>query len=868
MYAQSGDGSAQSGDGSVIALFRTNCKGILIKTVDSKTNETVTNTYDMYGNSIKITTVTEKNGSSTIGVTDNTYDVMGNLLTIVSGENISSYIYDKAGRTLLANEKGDCTRTIYDSFGRTVQEIGPEDYDSTKDGLPESNTYADANAGQTYVYAANGTLTKETNRLGKTTKYFYNDIGCKVREEFDIYKFYYLNHGELYQVKVANTTTVSYSYSTDGKHLLLSESYANDDMIRYTYNDNGNMIAQYHNSNARPYVTYTYNADNELTEKVNTDTGLKYVYGENNSVSVYKTSDNTLVQSYTKTETEADEENNIAAKTDITENHFGINYSSLVKDKFVSYTAGNNTVEYSYLTSGANENERISSDTVKFNNTAVLSSSYIYDDKGNVLTKSYGENNSIVNTYDDKDRITSSSYAGKTYNYTYDADSQLIGVNGDNYTASYVYDSRGNIASETVNDEITSFTYANFGWKDLLIAVNGVELTYDEIGNVLTYGDKEFTWNTGRNLECIADASSEYSYTYDENGIRISKNVNGVTTYYNTKDGVILSQTDGTNTMYFQYDTNGIPLGFVLNGAQYFYLTNQMGDVVAITDTVGTIVGNYEYDAWGKVLTADTSIAQQNPIRYRGYYYDNETGYYYLQSRYYDPSICRFINADIPEIAEITKDIPDGLNLFAYCNNDAVNYSDAFGNRRYSIRSYSRSWVTMFLLKNTSYVYDYESTVWSFTKIRGVVITMKTFAKYSVGRGSLFSISKRGELSSSFGGLSVSVMRGSTTFSSTFTYRGSSIGAFIGLSSRYVNMGYYAFSTVYSKSSKLNIGLKLTISIHIAYIYAFTVATYLLRTLCPALVPLTTIIKTLYRTPAGIYSQAIILSAALYRFAV
>lgn len=68
-----------------------------------------------------------------------------------------------------------------------------------------------------------------------------------------------------------------------------------------------------------------------------------------------------------------------------------------------------------------------------------------------------------------------------------------------------------------------------------------------------------------------------------------------------------------------------------------------MGDVLAITDTNGDIVSNYEYDAWGKVLTADTDIAKQNPLRYRGYYYDNETCYYYLQSRYYDSNICRFI---------------------------------------------------------------------------------------------------------------------------------------------------------------------------------------------------------------------------------
>ena len=684
--------------------------GILVKTVDSKAKETVTNTYDEYGNSVKVSTVTEKDGNSTVGTVDNTYDIMGNILTSVSGEDTSSYIYDKAGRTLLANEKGDCTRTIYDSLGRTIQEISPEDYDSTKDGLPAENTYADASAGQTYKYAANGTLTSETNRLGKTTKYFYNDIGCKVREEFDIYKFYYLNHGELYQVKVANTTTVSYSYSTDGKHLLLSETYANDEMIRYTYNDNDDVTAQYHNSNAKPYVTYTYNADNELTEKVNTDTGLKYVYGADNKVDVYKISDNTLVQSYTETETEADEKNNIQAKTDVTETHFGTSYSSVVKDKSVSYTTGVNSVEYSYQTNGTDEEEKLSSDIVKFNDNTALSAKYTYDDKDNNTVKQYSyKDNGIedtvdfMNQYDDKGKITALGYNGLSQFYIYDSNDQLVRVNSEldqSYTSTYTYDARGNVTSKNIYDhttdenitsspkETTTFTYANFGWKDLLVAVNNVELTYDEVGNVLTYGDKEFTWNTGRNLESIVDSDNNYSYTYDENGIRTSKTVNGVKTYYNTKDGVILSQTDGTNTMYFQYDTNGTPLGFIYNGTQYFYMTNQMGDIIAITDSNGDIIIQYVYDEWGKLLNIYTmnednaeqiEVANANPLRYRGYYYDTETGYYYLQSRYYDASICRFINADIPEIAQMSKGISSGTNLFAYCNNNPVNDSDPTG---------------------------------------------------------------------------------------------------------------------------------------------------------------------------------------------
>ncbi len=141
--------------------------------------------------------------------------------------------------------------------------------------------------------------------------------------------------------------------------------------------------------------------------------------------------------------------------------------------------------------------------------------------------------------------------------------------------------------------------------------------------------------------------------------------------------------------MYFQYDNSGTPLGFVYNETQYFYVTNQMGDVIGITDANGTLLAQYAYDDWGKLVSIDTAdaegetacleLANANPLRYRGYYFDSETGYYYLQSRYYAPEICRFINADIPEIAKVSKSISNGVNIFAYCNNDSINNSDASG---------------------------------------------------------------------------------------------------------------------------------------------------------------------------------------------
>ena len=193
--------------------------------------------------------------------------------------------------------------------------------------------------------------------------------------------------------------------------------------------------------------------------------------------------------------------------------------------------------------------------------------------------------------------------------------------------------------------------------------------------------------DAGRNLESIVDSNNKYSYTYDETGIRTSKTINGKTTYYNTKDGVILSQTDGTNTMYFQYDTNGSPLGFIWNNTQYLYITNQMGDVISITDAQGNELVQYEYDEWGAIGSittthnsdAENALANANPLRYRGYYLDSETGYYYLQSRYYDASICRFINSDDIVITGLSKSLYSGLNAYSYCRNNSINCIDKDG---------------------------------------------------------------------------------------------------------------------------------------------------------------------------------------------
>ena len=463
-------------------------------------------------------------------------------------------------------------------------------------------------------------------------------------------------------------------------------------------------------------MTYSYNSDNELTEKVNYDTGLRYTYSDNDSVTVTKLSDDSVVQTYTQTSNEDQVDSEDAVVTTINESHFGTSYSSQVTNRSTTFTAGTNSVSYSFTNNSSNN---VATEAVSYNNNPAFATAYSYDSNENITSKAItlADNTTfnVVNTYDSKNRITSTGYGSAEQTYTYDQYGQLTQTvdTANEFTESYTYDSRGNILTKTkVYDDVntpaetTTFTYGNSAWPDELTSVNGTSLTYDANGNVLTYGNMEFEWTNGRVLSEITvnptdpnGTADVYSYTYDENGIRSSKTVNGTTTSFTTKDGVILSQTDGTNTMYFQYDNSGNPTGFIYNGTQYFYLTNQMGDVIGITDNTGSLIATYTYGAWGEVLavtpatagnTAQIAIANTNPLRYRGYYFDQETGYYYLQSRFFVAQWGRFLLCDRFENILSDNNNINGANGYTYCDNNPLNYWDPYGEEKINIKNYMK----------------------------------------------------------------------------------------------------------------------------------------------------------------------------------
>ena len=178
----------------------------------------------------------------------------------------------------------------------------------------------------------------------------------------------------------------------------------------------------------------------------------------------------------------------------------------------------------------------------------------------------------------------------------------------------------------------------------------------------------------------MTDGESSYTYAYDGDGNRISKTVNGETTEFVYVDGKLLGLQKGQDKLQFLYDETDTAYGFIHNGMPYYYDINLQGEIVGILDRNNNYVVTYIYDVWGALVyvAGDYSVGFLNPLRYRGYFYDDETGFYYLQSRYYDPEVGRFINSD--RYVSTGQGVL-GYNMFAYCNNNPVLLRDSTGSR-------------------------------------------------------------------------------------------------------------------------------------------------------------------------------------------
>ena len=208
--------------------------------------------------------------------------------------------------------------------------------------------------------------------------------------------------------------------------------------------------------------------------------------------------------------------------------------------------------------------------------------------------------------------------------------------------------------------------------------------------------------------------------------------MDGVTTEYRMAGSLLVSERTGDETIWYQYDSAASLVAMIIGGTRYNYVRNAQNDIIGLIDSTGKRVVSYKYDSWGKVVsitgTLAATVGQKNPFRYRGYYFDAESGMYYLQSRYYDPEIRRFISADDFGILSANSVGLKQKNLYAYCENNPVVRLDNGG----------QFWETVFdvisLGASIVEVYENPGDPWAWAGLLGDTVDIIPFVT-GIGEG-------------------------------------------------------------------------------------------------------------------------------------
>lgn len=486
----------------------------------------------------------------------------------------------------------------------------------------------------------------------------------------DYTDYTYDEYGNTTSISQNGTKNFTWNYDSTG-NMYSHEDLVNNQRFLYTYDSTGRLVRQNVLNNSKKSIyesEYGYDLNNNISKLVLSTGGVstteKFDYGKDNLASKYTyPSGKTATYSYD---------------------------SILRRNRTVINTTTPIDHQYVYWMSDRGNNSRTTK--IGWEHISEYIYGYTYDANGNITEISR------------RHKTAETAYT-KQQQFAYDELNQLVRADGlvKNCTEVYTYDNGGNILSVTTYpltwgslDGVTATKTVNYGyddtnWRDKLTSYDGQAITYDEIGNPLSYRGYTLTWQNGRQLATLNGNGVTANYTYDVDGLRTSKTVNGVKHEYYYVGSRLQYEKFGTNELRFFYDSYGDPAGVrYKNGGtttDYYFVCNWRGDVIRIYDGAGTVVANYNYDAWGNVIsvtdangaaiTDSTHIANVNPLRYRGYYYDFESGLYYLRSRYYDPEIGRFINGDV--VIAIDDDCLISSNIFAYCLNNFTGYDDQSG---------------------------------------------------------------------------------------------------------------------------------------------------------------------------------------------
>ena len=351
----------------------------------------------------------------------------------------------------------------------------------------------------------------------------------------------------------------------------------------------------------------------------------------------------------------------------------------------------NHTISYTYYPEEDYTEEFLNTYTSNING-AITEYTYNYDTDGNITSVVEGNGNIISYTYNDSNQLVTETHGDTTTTYTYDDFGNITSITVTEPRVDTVPDPGFGpiihwalVRPQIIDSKV--FEYESLQNNDRLTSLNGIDMTYDEIGNPIDYYNGtsyHFTWR-GKRLAGATSGSKIMSFSYNDEGARTKKTVNGVVTKYYLFGSKIMSEKTDTRTIVYIYDAAYSPVGMMYRERSYaedefdvfWFEKNILGDVIAVYDNNGTKLVTYTYtDSFGNhTVTYSNGGASTgaiyNPFRHRSYYYDTDLEMYYLDSRYYDAKICRFISPY--SNSAIEQGIPES-NTYSYCFNSPINY--------------------------------------------------------------------------------------------------------------------------------------------------------------------------------------------------
>lgn len=597
-------------------------------------------------------------------LTNENIDAFINAQNILDNDAYVKNYNDKSANIIVTDSYGKQMLYNFDYLNNRVNSVSKV-FNSTSSSnklVKKANTLVEPTTTNNYLYDDEGRLVSVV-RPNSTMNLTYSDTGLLLNQS--------VNGNSIVANKLVTENLISEKVYGNG--LVTSNLYnSNNQLIEVK--ENGNLIGKYTYNNLNQVTSFTdlktnisYNylyIDNNLVSSISSDgTEITYVYDENNE-SIKERQYFVRGENITTSQTEngiISSDFSMDIVKDISDRPIYINMN--VGDSF-DFIERFHYVEfeptYDQLKEETYEDvlENKSSDyRIKFYNNNYLAIEYEYDNAGNLIVEKKNDGNEI--------------------NYLYDQNGQLIEFVNQKDNEYYLYDENGNVVS--INGK--KLFYDTSSGLDLLVGYLDYYFKYDSIGNPIVYKNHKLNWN-GKTLTNY-DGNC---YSYNLSGIRTSKRLDDgrIINYVLEGDKVIAEYSNYNGNILYHYSSNEV-VGLQYRGKDYFYIKNPQNDILGIFDSNGEIVVKYEYSPWGKILGITGPLANtlgiDNPYRFKSYRYDNETGLYYLNSRYYDPEIGRFISPDDLQNLQYTI-LNDNYskNLYMYAFNNPVNKYDPNGN--------------------------------------------------------------------------------------------------------------------------------------------------------------------------------------------